>query len=72
MQEAKQLELPPAVAKAFVKDMKVFFKEKDLVKRDEIAARQLWVLQQHQGPRGALLVSRDDQNHRLCELTSNR
>jgi hypothetical protein len=35
----KQLELPPAVAKAFVRDMRAYFKAKDQNKRDEIAAR---------------------------------
>jgi hypothetical protein len=32
----KQLEVPPAVARAFVKDMKAFFAEKNAIKRDEI------------------------------------
>jgi hypothetical protein len=29
----KQLDLPPAVARVFVKDMKAFFAEEDLIKR---------------------------------------
>jgi hypothetical protein len=33
----KPLDLPPAVAKAFVKDMKAFFAEEDRYKQDEIA-----------------------------------
>jgi hypothetical protein len=37
----KPIELPPAVARAFVKDMRAFFAEKNAIKRDEIAARQL-------------------------------
>ena len=49
----KQLEIPPG-AKAFIRDMKAFFRTKDLHKRDEIAARQSWLLQQHL-PRGAKL-----------------
>jgi hypothetical protein len=40
----KPIELPPAVAKAFVKDMRAFFAEENAIKRDEIAARQLHVL----------------------------
>jgi hypothetical protein len=43
----KQLEVPPAVARAFVEDMKAFFAEKNAIKRDEIAARQLYALKQH-------------------------
>jgi hypothetical protein len=50
----KQLELPPQVAKAFVKDMQAYFKAKNQLKQDEIAARQCWVLQQHV-PRGSKL-----------------
>jgi hypothetical protein len=37
----KPLELPPAVARSFVKDMRAFFAEKNAIKRDEIAARGL-------------------------------
>jgi hypothetical protein len=47
----KQLELPPAVAREFVKDMRAYFAEKDGVKRDEIAARRAWLLGQHLGQR---------------------
>ena len=47
----KPLDLPPEVARAFVKDMKAFFAEEDRLKRDEIALRQLHVLREHQGPR---------------------
>jgi hypothetical protein len=45
------LELPPAVAKEFVRDMRAYFAEKDGYKRDAIAVRQLHALKQHQGPR---------------------
>jgi hypothetical protein len=45
----KPLELPPAVARAFVKDMKAFFAEENDLKRDEIAARQLSALNQYRG-----------------------
>jgi hypothetical protein len=43
----KQLEVPPAAAKSFVKDMRAFFREKNLIKRDGIAAQQAWSLTQH-------------------------
>jgi hypothetical protein len=35
----KPIERPPAVARAFVKDMRTFLAEKNAIKRDEIAAR---------------------------------
>jgi hypothetical protein len=47
----KPLDLPPAVAHAFIKDMKAYFAEEDRHKRDEIALRQLHALREHQGPR---------------------
>jgi hypothetical protein len=50
----KQLEIPPEEAQAFVRDMKAFFRTNDLLKRDEIAAKQSWLLQQHL-PRGTKL-----------------
>ena len=50
----KQLELPPKVAKAFVRDMRKFFKAKDQLKQDEIAARHCFALQQYV-PRGTKL-----------------
>ncbi len=34
----KQLELPPAIARNFVRDMRAFFAEKDTIKADGIAA----------------------------------
>ena len=43
----KPLELPPDVAKAFMRDMRAFFAEQDKTKADEIAARQLHSLKQH-------------------------
>jgi hypothetical protein len=48
---SKPLELPPKVAKAFVKNMRTYFAENDQNKRDAIAAHQLSVLSQYQGPR---------------------
>jgi hypothetical protein len=37
----KPIELPPAVARRFVEDMRAFHAEKNSVKADGIAARQL-------------------------------
>jgi hypothetical protein len=41
------IELPPAVARRFEEDMRAWFAETNLIKRDEIAARQLHALRQH-------------------------
>jgi hypothetical protein len=43
----KELNIPPRVAKAFVRDMKAFFRAKDQLKQDEIAASTGWMLKQH-------------------------
>jgi hypothetical protein len=43
----KPVELPPKVAKAFLADMHAFFTEKNKVKADGIAARQLHAIRQH-------------------------
>jgi hypothetical protein len=47
----KHIELPPRVAQAFVRDMRAFFKAKNQLKQDEIAARQLHALHAFQHPR---------------------
>ena len=47
----KNIELPPRVAQTFVRNMRAFFKAKDQLKQDEIAARQLLALQAFQRPR---------------------
>ena len=47
----KPIELPPAVARSFAKDMRAYHATKDTMKRDEIAARQAWLLSEHLGPR---------------------
>jgi hypothetical protein len=47
----KPIGLPPNIAKAFVKDMRAYFAEKNRYKQDEIALRQLHALKEHQGPR---------------------
>jgi hypothetical protein len=51
----KQLELPPEIAKAFVRDMRAYFKAKGQNKRDEIAARRRSALSEFQSPRDAKL-----------------
>jgi hypothetical protein len=38
------LDLPPEIGRAFVRDMRRYFAERNGHKRDEIAARQLYVL----------------------------
>jgi hypothetical protein len=45
----KPIELPPGFARRFVDDMRAYFAETNLIKRDEIAARQLHALRQHYG-----------------------
>jgi hypothetical protein len=50
----KQLEVPPAAARAFVKDMRAFHAAKTGFEKDAIAARQLHALREHL-PRGARL-----------------
>lgn len=50
----KQLELPPDVAKAFVRNMRAFFKANDQLAGDKIAADTGWLLKQHL-PKGAKL-----------------
>jgi hypothetical protein len=44
MKAPKPLDIPPKVARAFVKDMKAFFAEEKQIKRDEIAACKLHAL----------------------------
>jgi hypothetical protein len=51
----KEIELPPTVARAFVKDMRAFFNEKDAIKADEIAARQLRALRPYSPPQAKKL-----------------
>jgi hypothetical protein len=47
----KPIELPPEVAQRFVEDMHAYFAEKNGIKRDEIAGRQMHVLREYQAPR---------------------
>jgi hypothetical protein len=46
----KPIEAPPAVARRVAEDMRAYFAEKNAIKRDEIAARQLHVLRGYQRP----------------------
>jgi hypothetical protein len=43
----KKSNLPPDVARAFVKDMRAYFGEKHPIRRDEIARRQLAALRDY-------------------------
>ena len=43
----KPIELPIAVARRFVQDMRAFHAESNAIKADEIAARQLHALRRH-------------------------
>jgi hypothetical protein len=45
------LNLPPAIARQFVEDMRAFFAESDGHKSDAIAVRQLHALKEFQNPR---------------------
>ena len=54
----KEFVIPPAAAKAFVRDMKAFFKASGQLMQDEIAAKQVWLLKQHL-PRGTKLRTCD-------------
>jgi hypothetical protein len=47
----KPLELPPEVARRFFEDMRAFHRERNPIKRDEIAARQLHTLSGYLRPR---------------------
>jgi hypothetical protein len=47
----KQIDLPPGVVLAFVRDMRAFHIEANAIKRDEIAARQCFALRAFQRPR---------------------
>jgi hypothetical protein len=47
----KSIELPPEVAKAFVRDVRAYHAEKGAIRRDEIAIRQLTILNEYLGRR---------------------
>jgi hypothetical protein len=46
----KQLEVPPAVARDFVKIMRAYFAEQNLIKRDQIAGDAVFLLEHHLPP----------------------
>jgi hypothetical protein len=48
---SKPIDMPPKVARGFVRAMNDYFADEDPTKRDAIAAHQLSVLGQYQGPR---------------------
>jgi hypothetical protein len=66
----KQLEVPPALARNFVKHMRAYHAEVNAIKRAEIAARQLHALKQFKGPRDKKLRFRD--NTRMFEEMKDR
>jgi hypothetical protein len=45
------LELPPAAARSFAIEMRAYHATNDSIKRDELAARQAWLLSEHFWPR---------------------
>ena len=47
----KPIDLPPEVARRFMEDLRAFFAEKNTIKRDEIAIRQLVALNEYLGRR---------------------
>jgi hypothetical protein len=59
---SKPFDLPPAVARTFVDDMRAFFAEEDKHKQDAIAVRQLNALKE---PRETPLMSKSSANSRL-------
>jgi hypothetical protein len=44
--EARMIDLPPEVGRRFVEDMRAHFAEPNAINRDEIAARQAWLVVQ--------------------------
>jgi hypothetical protein len=47
----KPIEIPPTAARSFANDMRAYHATNDCTKKDEIAARQIWLLSEHLGPR---------------------
>lgn len=47
----KPIEIPPEIAQAFLADLRAFFKARNQLEEDEIAARQCTALRAYQGPR---------------------
>ena len=48
---SKPIDLPLEIAKAFVRDMRAYHAEKGAIRRDEIAIRQLTILNEYLGRR---------------------
>jgi hypothetical protein len=68
-----QIELPPEIARRFFEDLRLYHREQNPIKADEIAARQLRALRQYQRPREkeAAIVRRERiirANARLAEI----
>ena len=66
----KRLEVPPDVAKAFLTDMRAYHAEPNAIKRDEIAARQAWLINQYLRPNDKDLQTNDvhDMFERMKDL----
>jgi hypothetical protein len=66
----KPLDVPGHVAKAFLADLRAFHDEPNPIKRDEIAARQAWLLNQHLKPNKKELRTNDvkDMFERMQDL----
>jgi hypothetical protein len=64
------IELPPEIARRFFEDLRLFHREKNPIKADEIAARQLQALRQYQRPREKKLRLADVK--RLFELMKDQ
>jgi hypothetical protein len=58
------LELPREVGRRFIEDMRVFHRERNAIKRDETAARQLHALAGYLRPRDRKLRPSDIKNFR--------
>ena len=66
IKRATPIELPPEIARRFFEDLRAFHREKNPIKADEIAARQLHAISQYQRPREKKLRPSDVK--RLFEL----
>jgi hypothetical protein len=66
----KPLNLPHDVAKAFLADMLAYFAEEDGIKRDALAAKQAWLLNQHRRPRERMLRT-DDVKQMFVEMRNH-
>jgi len=69
---ASLIDLPPNVAKAFVKDMRAYFAEENRYKQDQIALRQLHALKEYQLPRRKPLRLSDIKSMFQPMMTENR